>query len=217
MVFRHADDHRLRNGNLENLDLFSEYLALVRDNTVWSYAGPIAGQRWYLAGGYTRDLTSEQGSWSTVYGEWRGYRRPAPRMVSATRLAAEGAFGPDAQRQYIGGPWVLPGYDARVVSGTRTALVSQEFRMPLLRGLVLGVPSPWELPALNVAGFADMAWGWNRYGETWFVDQLGSVGYGLYLGGGVFPAIRWNWAFLTPDFQHYARRPVMQFLITYDF
>jgi Tol biopolymer transport system component len=217
MVFRHADDHRLRNGNLENLDLFSEYLAVVRDNTVWSYAGPIAGQRWYLAGGYTRDLTSEQGSWSTAYGEWRGYRRPVPRMVSATRLAAEASFGPDAQRQYIGGPWVLPGYDARVVSGTRTALVSQEFRMPLLRGLVLGVPSPWELPGINVAGFADMAWGWNRYGEAWFVDQLGSVGYGLYMGGGVFPAIRWNWAFLTPDFQHYARRPVMQFLITYDF
>ncbi|HTY27861.1 MAG TPA: hypothetical protein VMD51_06900, partial [Mycobacterium sp.] len=217
MVLRHADDHRLRDGDVKTLDLFSEYLALVRDNTVWSLAGPIAGQRWYVAGGYTRDMTTDEGSWSTAYGEWRGYHRPLPRVVSATRIAGEGSFGADAQRQYIGGPWVLPGYDQRVLFGTRTALLSQEFRMPLLRGVVLAVPAPWELPAISVAGFGDMAWGWNKYGDTWFVDHLGSAGFGAYVGGGVFPSIRWNWAFLTDDFKTFSPRPVMQFLITYDF
>jgi hypothetical protein len=217
LVFRHAMDHRLRDGRIRTVDLFSEYLALVRDNTVWSYAGPIAGQRWYVAGGFTRDLTSAEGSWSTAYGEWRGYVRPLPRMVSATRVAGEGSFGRDAQRQYIGGPWVLPGYDSRVLFGTRTALVTQEIRMPLLRGTVLAVPAPWELPAISVAGFGDMAWGWNRFGDLWYLDRLGSAGYGLYIGGGVFPSIRWNWAYLTRDFKVFAPRPVMQFLITYDF
>jgi hypothetical protein len=62
-----------------------------------------------------------------------------------------------------------------------------------------------------------MAWGWNRFGDTWYVDHLGSAGFGAYIGGGVFPSIRWNWAYLTNDFEHFTRRPVMQFLVTFDF
>ena len=61
--------------------------------------------------------------------------------------------------------------------------------------------------------FADAAWLWAD-GE---VDRAGSVGAGFYLGGGYYPAIRWNYVWPTRDFRTYPHRPVTQFSIAFNF
>jgi hypothetical protein len=47
--------------------------------------------------------------------------------------------------------------------------------------------------------------------------HLGSVGASWFIGGGYFPAIRWNYAWTTTDFRTFARRPRTQFSIGFNF
>ena len=217
MTFRHASEHRLRNGQYVTGDLVTQTLAVVRDNTAWTYAGPVAGTRWFASGSFTRDLNGGQGNYTAAAAELRTYKRVVPRVIAATRMQLQGSSGADAQRYYLGGSWMLPGSYRRQLDGTRSAFVIEELRAPVLRGIVLGIPAAWEIPTVNVAGFASMAWTWSRYGTYQFEDRLGSAGFAIYLGGGVYPSIRWNWAWLTRDYQTFSGRPVSQFLILYDF
>jgi hypothetical protein len=69
------------------------------------------------------------------------------------------------------------------------------------------------LPYIGGAAFADAAWFVN--GPTRM--RAGSAGFGVYLLGGYYPAIRWNWVWLTHDFQQFTARPIMQFSIAYNF
>jgi hemolysin activation/secretion protein len=213
VVARHSNEHRLRNGDIRSLDLVTNGLALVQDNTVWTMAGPTRGTRWYMAGSYTRDLTTGRGNYGTLQGEYRGYFQPLPLTISATRVVARSSFGPDAQQSYLGGLYTLRGYDWRALSGEKTISVQQEFRAPLVRGLVLGFPGTFPLPPVGVAAFGDAGFAWDFLGER----HLGSAGFGVYIGGGVYPSIRWNWAWRTPDFHTWTRQPVRQFMIAYDF
>jgi hypothetical protein len=206
-------EHRLRNGQVRNLDLVSNSLSLVHDNTIWTRMGPSRGSRWYIAGTYTRDVTSGLGSYATAQAEYRGYVQPLPMVVWASRVLGHSSFGPDAPVSYLGGVYTLRGYDWQALSGIHTLSVQQELRTPLLRGLILGMPGNWELPPVNVAAFADGGWSWDRIG----MQHLGSAGLGIMLGGGVYPSIRWNWCWRTADMRHLDPRPVRQFLIAYDF
>ena len=213
VVVRHASDHLLRSGSFQDVDLVSQYLSLVHDNSGWTQLGPSTGQRWIVSAGFTRDLTSGAGDFATLQAEVRHYLQPVPVLVSATRLQGQSSFGQDAQRFYMGGRSSLRGYDRRALSGLQTVLVQQELRMPLLRGLTLAVPAPWELPTVSAAVFADAGWAW----EDGIERHLGDFGTGVYLGGGFFPAIRWNFVWTTPDFQHYASHPSTHFSIGFNY
>jgi hypothetical protein len=213
VVIRHASDHLLRSGTFQDVDLVSHYLSLVHDNSGWTQLGPSVGSRWILSAGFTRDLTSGAGDFTTLLGEVRHYVLPIPVIVSATRVQAQSTFGEDAQHFYLGGATSLRGYDRRELSGQRTLLVQQEFRLPLLRGLTLAVPAPWELPTISAAGFADVAWAWNVGDDR----RLGSVGTAVYFGGVYFPAVRWNFSWTTTDFVNFSPRPRTQFMIGFNF
>jgi hypothetical protein len=63
------------------------------------------------------------------------------------------------------------------------------------------------------AVFADGAMLW----EGKYRFDAGSVGAGFYLGGGYYPAIRWNYVWPTRDFRTYPRSPVTQFSIGFNF
>jgi len=158
-------------------------------------------------------MTAGAGDFSNVLGEFRYYQRPLQGLVSATRIQGQSSFGEDAQRFYLGGRSSLRGYDRRILSGLQTALVQQEFRVPVVSGLTFAVPTAWEFPAITAAVFADAAWAWERGQE----HHLGSAGAGLYVGGGYFPSIRWNFVWTTPDFRNFTARPRTQFLIGYNF
>jgi hypothetical protein len=213
LVLRHADNHLLRNGNIQNEQLVSDYLTLIHDNVLWTGAGPSLGTRFYLSGGFTRDLSYAQGDFYSFLTEMRHYELPTSGVVWAVRAQGFSSFGRDAQTFYLGGYGSIPGYDRRAISGSKTALLEQELRVPLLRGIVFAAPSAWMLPPIGGVAFTDAAWAWQAYGG----QQISSVGLGFYIGGGYFPAFRWDWAWLSSDLRHYSSQPRMQFWIGYNY
>jgi hypothetical protein len=213
VLIRHASDHLLRDGVSQDVDLVSHYVSLVHDNASWTELGPSTGSRWILSTGFTRGMTSGAADYNTALAEVRHYQRPLPVLVSATRVQGQASFGNDAQRYYLGGYGSLPGYDRRALYGTRTLLVQQEFRLPMVRGLTLAVPRAWEFPTISAALFADWAMSWDGFTE----QRLGSMGTGVFIGGGYYPVLRWNFSWNTSDYQRFTQHPRTQFVIGYNF
>ena len=213
VVLRHADNHLLRNGEFRNENLISNYLTLVRDNVGWTWQGPSNGTRMYVSAGFTRDLTYAQGDYYSLSGELRHYEKPLPGVVWAQRIQENSSLGRDAQRYYLGGYGSIVGYDWRSLSGLHTVLVQEEIRGPLLRRLVLAVPSPWLMPPVGGAVFLNGAWTWDRI----LPQQVGSAGFGFFIGGGYYPVFRWDYAWLTDNFSNYTHRPVSRFWIGFNF
>lgn len=211
---RHANHHLLREGGAPTVDLVSNYVSLVRDNSRWMWDGPVGGWRLNLTAGFTRDMTAGRSDFGTLLAEVRHYRQPLRGVVLAMRANATGSFGADAQNVYLGGPTRLHVSEWRAVSGTRAVNGNVEARFPILRGLVLAVPAPWMLPTVKGALFADAVRAWQTDSRT----DLGVVGWGVYLGGGFAPALRWNWFWTTSDFQRFtSRAPGHYFSIAYNF
>jgi outer membrane protein assembly factor BamA len=213
VLVRHASDHRLQSGSSQNVDLISNFLTLAHDNVRWTWLGPSAGSRFFVSAGFTRDLTSGAGDFGTLIGEFRHYRLPVSGVVLATRIQAQSSLGRDAQRFYLGGGMSLPGYDRRRLAGLHTVLAQEEVRFPLLQGLTLAIPTPWVFPTVNGIAFADGAWAWDRE----FDEHVGAAGVGFFVGGGYFPALRWNYAWTTSDFRSFSKRPRHQFSLGFNF
>jgi WD40 repeat protein len=217
VLVRHASDHKLQDGEIASVDLVSNFLAVVHDNSRWTSVGPSGGTRLYLGGGFTRDLEAGQGNNATMLAEIRHYRMPIPHVVAATRIQGQASLWKDAQRFYLGGYNSLPGISRRSIAGQQTVLLQEELRFPLLRRLVLAVPTPWEFPTISGALFAGAAWAWeDAFGERW-VQRRGVAGFGLYLGGGYYPVIRWNFVWPTTDFKTFGPGPRTQFTIGFNY
>lgn len=211
---RHASNHLLRDGEAPTVDLVSNYVSLVHDNSRWTWGGPVGGTRLNLTAGFTRDMTGGRSDYGTAFGEVRHYRQPLPNLVTAWRVNGWASFSRDAQRLYLGGPTRLHVAERRYASGLQTIVVQQETRYPLLRGLVLGIPAPWMFPPINVAAFGDAAWTFDPSGDR----RIGVAGWGIYLGGGYWPAVRWNWMWVTEDWHRFLNHaPQHEFFIAYNF
>ena len=212
LVVRHVTDHLLRSGEIQTVDLVSNFFTWAHDDTRWTGYGPVQGMRMYLTAGYTRDLSAGDADFATLLGELRQYVQPIRNVVFANRVLGQSSMGPDAQRFYLG--WdTIRGYDRRALSGLQTLTVQNDLRFPILRGFTLAVPAPWELPTVSGGAFADASWGW----DEGFQQQLGSAGFSFWVGGGFFPALRWNYAWLTHDLRFFTQRPRTQFLIDFNF
>jgi hypothetical protein len=165
-----------------------------------------------LTGGFTRDMTSGRADYGTVLAEVRHYRQPLRRVVLAARGQILESFGADAQRGYLGGPMHLRINQRRIISGLKVANAQVEARFPLLRRLVLAVPAPWQLPTLHGSLFTDAAWAWEQANR----DRVADAGFALYLGGGFYPQLRWNWVWRSDDFKTLTSRVPTTFF-TIDF
>jgi hypothetical protein len=197
MQVRHATNHLLRDGSAQTVDLVSNFVSFVHDDARWSWDGPVGGSRLNLTAGFTRDMTSGRADYGTVLAELRHYRQPVRGVVLAARAQVLENFGDDAQRGYLGGPMRLRINERRVISGLRIVNTQVEARFPLLRRFVLAVPAPWQLPTLHGALFADGAWASGQAN----LDRVADGGFALYLGGGFYPQLRWNWVWRTDDFR----------------
>ncbi|HET7226990.1 MAG TPA: hypothetical protein VFK69_14885 [Candidatus Eisenbacteria bacterium] len=233
LLVRHAQNHLLRDGGFADADLVSNFLSYVHDNTAWTLLGPSSGSRTLLSAGFTRDLTSTQGDYGSLIGEFRRYLMPIPQLVLASRVQGQASLGRDAQRFYMGGATSLRGWDPRTLAGLRTLLLQQEVRFPLLRGMTVALPNAWEFPPVSGVAFADGGWAWG--GSTLTLDgipayyfdtsqtgpgiagHVGSVGVGFFVGGGYYPMLRWNYSWTTSDFHHFAPRPRTTFAFGYNF
>ena len=225
---RRALDHLLRDGQIVDADLVSNFVSFVHDNAAWGWLGAGSGTRLALSAGYTRDLGSGASDYGTLLAEGRRYFTPFPQFLLATRVQGQASLGRDAQLFYLGGRTALRGYQYHTLSGLRTVLAQQEVRFPLLRGLAFAFPTRWELPRVNGVLFADAAWAWGGGripgtlvpGYYFGYDfgpggpgHLGSAGAGFFIGGGPFPVLRWNYTWQTKDFRTYSRRPRTQFML----
>jgi hypothetical protein len=211
---RHASHHLLRNGNAPTVDLVSNYVSLVHDNSRWTWIGPVGGLRLNLTTGYTRDMTSGRSDYGTVLAEARHYRQPLPGIVLAMRANAQGSFGRDAQYLYLGGPTRVHVRDFRAIAGQRAVNANVELRVPLVRGLTIAIPQPWQLPTISGAVYADGVRAWQP-GDR---QQLGVLGWAVYLGGGFWPALRWNWSWTSADLERFdSAVPLHYFSIAYNF
>jgi len=211
---RHALHHLLRDGDAPTVELISNYLSLVHDNSRWTWDGPVGGIRMNLTAGFTRDLTAGASDFGTVLAEIRHYRQPLPGVVLAMRANWTDSFGADAQNVYLGGPTRLHVSDWRALAGQQAESGNLEARYPLLRGLTIAVPQPWQLPTVYGSLYADAA----RVNNTGDISEMGVVGWALYLGGGFWPAIRWNWSWVSTDFARFQSAiPQHYFSISYNF
>lgn len=209
---RHATNHLLRDGSAQTVDLVSNFVSFIHDDSRWWWDGPVGGTRLNLTAGFTRDMTSGRADYATLLAEVRHHRRPFRSLVLASRVQGLGSFGSDAQRGYLGGPMRLRVDQRRVISGLRLVNAQLEARFPLLRGMVLAVPVPWQLPTLHGALFVDGAWAWGQANRPRIADG----GFALYLGGGFYPQLRWNWVWRSDDFKTLTS-PVPATYFTIDF
>jgi Tol biopolymer transport system component len=198
-------------------------IALVSDNTLFGYTGPVMGRRFRV------QLTPVTGAY-----QWNeylvDYRRYDPIIFNyltlATRLYTDLSVGRDEEAfpKYIARPDFVRGYDrnstfylscpviganptncsAVQLLGSRVAVANIEARFPLIRRLELGF-LPVDLPPLDGLLFYDAGLAWSRgqkvYGfrpDNYDVNTqrypLRSYGAGLRLNLFNYAILRWDYA-----------------------
>ncbi len=206
-----------------SLNYIDGQLALVSDNTLFGYTGPVMGQRYRL------QVSPVVGS----YYWWQfltDYRRYDPILFNyltlATRVYTDLSIGPDetAFPKYIARPDFVRGYDrnstfylscpviganptncsAVQLLGSRVAVANAELRFPLLRRVSLGF-LPVDLPPLDGLFFYDAGLAWSS-GQAVYLSRpanydvsnqrypLRSYGFGLRLNLFNYAILRWDYA-----------------------
>ncbi|HVX40587.1 MAG TPA: hypothetical protein VHB25_13535 [Gemmatimonadaceae bacterium] len=216
----YAVDSLHRDPSLNYLD---GQFALVSDNTLFGYTGPLMGRRFRF------QVSPVLGSYHWI--EYLAdYRRYDPIIFNyltlATRLYGDVSMGPDEKAfpKYIARPDFVRGYDrnssfyltcpviganpsncsAVQLLGSRVAVGNAELRFPLIRRIELGF-LPVDLPPLDGLFFYDMGLAWSRgqrvYGarpSTYDVNTqrypLRSWGAGIRLNLFNYAIVRWDYA-----------------------
>ena len=188
VVLRHAENHFFSDGTVGGANLVSHYLTFVHDNAWLGQHGFSAGWRFYVSGGQTRDLRRGKGNFWSLRFDQRRYFEILPGMTFAARVRGEFVNGEDAEPVFAGGFGDLRGYPRRYLVGRSIAVASQELRFPVIRSLVLSLPGGGlRLPSIMGALYADAA----AYDAG---RPVQSVGGSLYMGGGYFPALRFDFS-----------------------
>ena len=205
------------------LNYFDGQLALVSDNTLFGYTGPVMGRRFRL------QVSPVRGSYDWIQ-YLVDYRRYDPIIFNyltlATRFYSDLSIGSDETefRKYIARPDFVRGYDrnstfylscpvvganptncsALQLLGSRVAVANAELRFPLVRHIELGF-LPVDLPPLDGLVFYDAGLAWSR-GQAvtlrrpaaYDVDAqrypLRSYGFGLRLNLFNYAIVRWDYA-----------------------
>ncbi len=173
---------------LENLVFAGPAVALVWDNALYGYTGPIAGRRYRVGlGKFFGDVSVTD---ATL--DLRNYWNLGGQFLIATRLTGYSRSGPgeDEFRLYWGGPYFIRGYDGSSFNarectesvrevrelvttlcpvrdqliGSSVALGSAEFRFPVFNFLDLGVV-PLGLPPLAAVLFFDIGVAFNSFDQ----------------------------------------------------
>ena len=213
-VVRYAQDHLLRSdGEFRDLWLLSNFFAFVHDDARFTFYGAEGGHRLNVTAGFTRDMSTGTGDDVSLTLDGRVYRSLVKDVVWANRVVAQASTGDDPQTFYLGGPYLIRGWDRRVLWGTKAASAQTELRFPILARTRLGAPLPIEFPRVNVALFADAAVA-GEFDQPF--EKRGAVGAGLFVGGGYFPVLRLDFVKRT-DLKKIEPRTRTQFSIGYSF
>jgi hypothetical protein len=195
----------------------SLYGSYVRDNTLWTYGGPLLGWRFYVTGGPTVDFRGRGFDSTLLQFDVRRYVKLSTRVALALRYITRNAWGGDDLLFYLGGPWTLRGYPYNEYIGRTTHLFNTELRFPLLDGLSIVLPfGPIEMPMFRGAVFFDA--GETTRNEFSIFDSgwLGTLGVGAELNLGFAPVLRVNFTWPT-DFDTISNDSGFELFIGYNY
>ncbi|HET6342518.1 MAG TPA: DPP IV N-terminal domain-containing protein [Gemmatimonadota bacterium] len=180
-------------------------LGYVFDNTLWGPAGPIDGQRLNFTVSPVTNVSEGGMETLDVLLDARKYFRTSQHTTLAIRARGRLSHGDIPTFYYLGGPLSLRGYPRYTLNGSRTVLLNQEWRFPILPPDRFR-SGPAVLLANGIWGafFVDLGNAWvedtrveNSEGELVSVDWPGLLGaYGATIK---YPLIgplilRFDWA-----------------------
>jgi len=181
---------------LENMVFAGPSVAMVWDNTLYGFTGPISGRRFRIeVGRYFGDVVV-----NNITVDLRHYFNLGGQFTLATRLTSFSRTGPDEHefRVYWGGPYFIRGYDGGSFTlaectastmqvsdlgttlcpvrdqliGSSVAFGSAEFRFPIFNFLDLGF-LPLGLPPMDGALFFDMGAAFNSFDQLVWARRPG--------------------------------------------
>ena len=169
----------------------SQNISLVYDNSLWWTTGPIDGSRTNLTVGAAMDTKTGNLSSVLLSLDTRRYFRLTRHSCFATRLVGRTSFGDEPERFYMGGTWSFRGYPMYYFYGRNSVLLNAEFRFPLFRRIVLGLPfGDMKLGGINSAIFFDTGNVW----EDKFDGLLCTAGVGFRTNLGGYTVLRLDFA-----------------------
>lgn len=186
--------------------LLQPTLGFVHDNALYGLHGPVAGSRWALSAARGLPLSASSLDRWTMVADLRKYWQVSRRQSLALRLTYAGSGGDDPRAFVIGGPWTLRGYDfydyqtVPNLAGTSLALMSLEYRLPLIDYLIFGWPGQWGLTGIGGVAFFDVGTAWDDdvrfFAGSRFADLRGNVGLGVRANLFFLP-LKFDWAWRT--------------------
>lgn len=190
----------------EGMHLGTASAALVYDNAIFGWTGPILGQR------YRIEVSPTVGTLSNVnlLGDYRRYAMPVRPFTLAGRIMHFGRYGAGADDRrlsplFLGYPQIIRGYDFNSFSGnecvgateanpcpalfqlygSKMAVANLEVRFPPLGALGLG-PGLFGILPIDMVGFYDAGVAWSDSStatKAWFLggdrNLVSSAGVGL--------------------------------------
>lgn len=184
----YAETDRLSVGFRRKGAVGTHFISLIYDNSLWLPTGPIDGDRFNLTAGLTMNLKEGASENTVLLGDYRRYIRLGLRSAYAIRLQGRWSEGANPEYYWLGGSLGIRTYDFREITGSRTLMLNQEVRFPLVRGLMLGLPmGDLELPGIQGALFLDAGSAWD---EGWPPPWYGAYGVGFRMGLGGFLVLR---------------------------
>lgn len=152
----------LRESGKSTRNLIEPQLSYVHDGAFFSYFGPIDGSRYRISVSKAFGFEESGVSRSTLFIDYRKYKKLFYRNSLAFRLALGASEGDDPQAFFLGGPSTIRGYDYLAFSGSRLALTSIEYRFPFLDALVFGWPGRWGFGNMMGSVFVDAGATWDK-------------------------------------------------------
>jgi Tol biopolymer transport system component len=171
-------------------------IALVTDNVVYSYYGPVYGRRARIS---TAQAFGDV-QYNTTIGDYRQYFPLGSSAVFALRLLGGVSRGNTPQIFRIGGPETIRGLSYGQLEGNHIGIFNAELRFPLVETLRLGWPLRVGLGGIGGVLFFDAGGAWwenARFIKNGRFDDLtGGYGFGFRLGLGYF-ALKYDVAWRT--------------------
>ncbi len=201
--------------------LWSSYISLVSDNSLWDISGPLDGHRYNFTFGVTSALDKGRTLNRIGLVDIRHYFRLGRYSAFANRMFIYSSSGEEPQRLYFGGSWSFRGYDRRDFYVRNIVFASNELRFPLIDNLSIGFPfGGIGFQAIRGALFFDVGRITNRrfhlLDQTFFDDLIGSFGAGFRVALGGLIVFRFDFA-RTTDFNKISDRTDFDFFFGWNF
>ncbi len=198
--------------------LLSNSISYVFDNSLWSYTGPVDGERYNVSLGYTTDLTGTTENFFSLMLDYRRYIRISKPIT----LAVRGQFfineGKNPRRFFTGGSWSLRGWPFISIRGTKLSLANIELRFPVVNVMKVYFPEDISLSFYGIRGalFFDIGNCWDT--QEQFKNVKGSLGAGLRMNLFGFLVLRYDLGKRIEDnFTKFQDGLFHQFFIGWDF